>query len=264
MKKIFIIAAGILMIACNDQKKETKLKFSDLSLDKIKGDVSSIEETPYKADSTGKPGDMDSCCVSVTSYDENGNAVNWTSADSKGVKKEEAVFAHYENGLWKSQKSTKNGKPSGGFETQMDDKGIYTGGQEIDSNGKMTKYYTGLTQNEFGETLTWKQYDKDSVFRMEGENKYQDGQWVAFTGKDSVGKKKSESSSKYNDKGEQTEYSNTTITKDSTTTKVTKYTYEAHDEQGNWTQRTAWDEKGKGTGVTKRKYTYTKKEEEKK
>jgi hypothetical protein len=111
--------------------------------------------------------------------------------------------------------------------------------------------------------MTWKQYDKDSVFRMEGENKFVDGQWTGFAGKDSVGKVKSTSTSKYNDKGEQSEYSNTTITKDSTTTKVTKYTYESHDDQGNWTQRTAWNEKGKSTGITKRAYAYRKKEEKK-
>jgi hypothetical protein len=77
--------------------------------------------------------------------------------------------------------------------------------------------------------------------------------------KDSTGKVKSSSSYKYNDKGEQVEASNTNITKDSTTTTVTKYTYEAHDEMGNWTQRTTWDDKGKATAVTKRTYTYRKK-----
>jgi hypothetical protein len=263
MKKILIIITGIFMIACND-KKETKATFSDLSLDKIKGDISSIEETAYKTDSTGKQGDMDSCCTTVLSYDKNGNQVKWTSTDNKGTNKEETEFMRYENGLWKEQKSTKNGKPSGAFETQMDDKGMYTGGRELDSNGKLQYYYKELTQNEFGQIQTWKQYDKDSVFRMEGENKYEGGQWVSFTGKDSVGKKKAANSSKYNDKGEQVEYSNTTITKDSATTKVTKYTYGSHDEQGNWTERTAWDEKGKATGITKRTYTYRKKEEEKK
>ncbi len=74
---------------------------------------------------------------------------------------------------------------------------------------------------------------------------------------------KSTSSAKYNDKGEQTEFSNTKITKDSTTTKVTKYTYETHDEMGNWTQRTEWNDKGKATKITKRVYTYRKEEAKK-
>ncbi len=64
---------------------------------------------------------------------------------------------------------------------------------------------------------------------------------------------------KYNDKNELIETSKDAVTKDSTTTKVTKYTYDSHDEMGNWTQRTTWDDKGKATAVTKRKYTYRKK-----
>jgi hypothetical protein len=78
-----------------------------------------------------------------------------------------------------------------------------------------------------------------------------------------VGKVKSSSTSKYNDKGEQIERSNTNVTKDSSITTVTKYTYDTHDEMGNWTQRTEWDDKGKATKIVKRTYTYRKKEEKK-
>ncbi|HEV8270603.1 MAG TPA: hypothetical protein VGQ04_04815 [Chitinophagaceae bacterium] len=35
------------------------------------------------------------------------------------------------------------------------------------------------------------------------------------------------------------------VGKDSTITTVTKYTYESHDDMGNWTQRTTWNDKGK-------------------
>ena len=83
---------------------------------------------------------------------------------------------------------------------------------------------------------------------------------TSFTLKDSVGKVKSTGSFKYNDNGELTVYTNTTITKDSTTTKVTKYTYDAHDELGNWTQLTERDDKGKATKIVKQVYTYRKKE----
>jgi hypothetical protein len=105
----------------------------------------------------------------------------------------------------------------------------------------------------------WKQYDKDSVFRQEGAATFDKSLQLSFVIKDSVGKVKQTYASKYNDKGEQTENSSTTITKDSTTTKITKYTYESHDDTGNWTQRTTWDEKGKATGTVKRTYTYRKK-----
>jgi len=39
--------------------------YSDLVADNLNGDISAIEETPYKTDSSGKMGEMDSCCVSV-------------------------------------------------------------------------------------------------------------------------------------------------------------------------------------------------------
>ncbi len=86
---------------------------------------------------------------------------------------------------------------------------------------------------------------------------------MGFTTKDSVGKVKSSSAAKYNDKGEQIEFSNTKVTKDSSITKVTKYTYDTHDDKGNWTQRTEYDDKGKATKITKRVYTYRKEEAKK-
>jgi hypothetical protein len=267
MRKISIIVVGLfILVACNNEEKVagSKVKYVDRSIEGLKGDVSAVEETPYKTDSTGKIGDMDSCCIEWWEYDENGNYIRSTSKDSKGTLKEETVAERYDDGLWKSQKTTKGGKTASRFETQVDDKGQYAGGQFFDSTGNLEFYYTGLTQNEFGQVMSWKQHDKDSVFRQEGEGKFDKNLQAGFTMKDSTGKVKSTTTYKYNDKSEQTEVSNTTITKDSTTTKVTKYTYENHDEQGNWTQRTTWDDKGKATKITKRAYTYEKKEEAKK
>ena len=268
MKKNFIIVAGLFVLAaCNnakDKEADKKGKFSDLVADNIKGDISATEETPYKTDSAGKIGEMDSCCIDRSEYDENGNVIKQISKDSKGTVKTESIVSRYENGMWKGQKGTKEGgKPTGSFETTMDDKGNYTGAQAYDSTGKVELYYTGLSQNEQGMVLTWKQWDKDSVFRIEGEGKYDKYLQTEFTIKDSVGKVKSSTAYKYNDKGEQTEVSNTNVIKDSTTTKVTKYTYDAHDDMGNWTQRTTWDEKGKATKIVKKSYTYRKDEAKK-
>ena len=261
MKKLFIICTAVLFFACNNEKKEeSKVTFSDLTADQLKGDISSIEETPYQVDSTGAIGAMDSCCIDVTAYDENGNAVNSISKDSKGTVKSESTITRYENGMWKGQTQTKEGKPSGSFETMMDDKGNYTGAKAYDSTGKLEYYYTGLTQNDVGEVLTWKQWDKDSVFRAEGESTYDKHLQKGFTMKDSVGVVKNSSVTKYNDKGERIEVANTNVGKDSTTTKVTKYTYDAHDDMGNWTQRTTINDKGVPTKIIKRVYTYRKDE----
>jgi hypothetical protein len=267
MKKFLIIVAGLFILAaCNNEEKvaESKVKYSDRIADGLKGDVSAVEEAPYKTDSTGKIGDMDSCCVDWWEYDANGNYIKSTSKDSKGTLKEESSAERYEDGLWKSQKTMKNGKTSSSMETSVDDKGHWITAQSFDSTGKRDYLYTGITQTELGQVMSWKQYDKDSVFRQEWEAKFDKNLQTAYTMKDSTGKIKSSGSFKYNDKGEQTEASNTTITKDSTTTKVTKNTYESHDDMGNWTQRTAWDDKGKATKITKRAYTYKKKEEAKK
>ena len=264
MKKISILLSGIfLLAACNSGEKTsssgTKMVLSDIASENLKGDISSYEDTPYKTDSSGKIGEMDSCCITTTEYDENGNGIKNISKDSKGDGKSETVMTRNANGSFKSAANTEKGKSTGGFDTKIDDKGNYTWAGEIDSNGKSGIYYTNITQTENGLVTGWKQYDKDSVFRQSGENVYENNLQMSFTLKDSTGKTKSTTTNKYNDKNELIEVSNTNITKDSTTTKVTKYTYDAHDEMGNWTQRTTWDDKGKATAITKRKYTYRKK-----
>ena len=258
--------AGMFVLACNsgeENEAENKVTFRDVDSENLKGDVSSVEESPYKTDSTGKIGEMDSCCVSITDYDENGNGVHQVSKDSKGTISTESVLTRHPNGLFKSIRNTAKGKSTGGFDVKIDDKGTITWAGEIDSNGKGGMYYTNIMQNEVGEVIGWKQYDKDSVFRGEGVAEYDKHLQLSFTFKDSVGVVKNSSSSKYNEKGEQTERSNTNVGKDSTTTTVTKYTYETHDEMGNWTQRTTWNDKGKATGISKRTISYRKSEEKK-
>jgi len=267
MRNVLIIMAGLFVLACNnskDKEAEKKVKYSDLANDMLKGDIQTIEETPYKTDSAGKIGEMDSCCADITDFDANGNAVKNVSKDNKGTVKSEASFTRHENGLWTGSKVTKEGgKPDNYMNVAVDDKGMYTKAEAFDTAGKLEYYYTNITQNEQGMVLTWKQYDKDSVFRVEGEATYDKGLQMGFTTKDSVGKIKSSSSFKYNNKGEQTEVSRTDVTKDSTITKVTKYTYDSHDEMGNWTQRTTFDDKGKAIKIVKRVYTYRKDEEKK-
>ncbi|MGH2552374.1 MAG: hypothetical protein ACRDEB_01590 [Chitinophagaceae bacterium] len=267
MKKIMVIMAGIIMLACNDSKNKSadkKVKYSDLANDLMKGDIQSIEEMPYKTDSSGKIGDMDTCCIEVTEFDVNGNAVKFVSKNSKGTIKNESDFIRHENGLWIGSKGTKEGgKLDNSMKVGVDDKGIYTIAEAFDTAGKLEFYYTNITQNEQGSVLTWKQYDKDSVFRAEGESKYDKGLQTSFVLKDSVGKTKSSNATTYNEKGETTERSNTTYKNDSATTKVTKYTYETHDDMGNWTQRTEWDDKGKAVKIVKRNYSYLKKEDKK-
>ena len=78
------------------------------------------------------------------------------------------------------------------------------------------------------------------------------------TDKDNAGKIKLTISAKYNNRGEQTEIIKTIAGKDSPATEVKKFTYDAHDDMGNWTQRTEWNDKGNATKITKRVYIYRK------
>lgn len=266
MKKNFIVLAFITasFIACNNETEtESKIRYNEIAAEMLKGDIASYVETTYKTDSTGKIGEMDSCCIADVSIDENGNYTGWIEKDLKGTITNNYTYTRYDDGLFKGYKNTKSGTSAEGLETQVNDKGEYTGAQEFDSTGKLVFYYTNVTANEYGQVTGWKQYDKDSVFRQQGEGKYDKTLQSSFVMKDSVGNVKSSYAYKYNDKGEQIENSNTTITKDSTTTKVTKYSYETHDDMDNWTQRTEWDDKGKAVKIIKRVYTYRPKEEKK-
>ena len=258
---MLIILAGLFFLACNNEKdKEASMvTWHDLESENLKGDISSFQETSYKVDSLGNMGEADSCCATVNEYDENGNGIKTVRTDKNGTISSETLMTRHPNGQFKSMSNTENGKSKGGFRVDLDEDGKIKLAVSIDSNGKDDVYYTDITMNDVGEVTGWKQYDKDSVFRMQGEGTYDKHRFLSFTTKDSVGVVKNSSISKYNDKGEQTESSFTNVGKDSTTTTVTKYIYETHDEMGNWTQRTTLDDKGKATKITKRTYTYKKK-----
>lgn len=262
MKKLLIIMSGIILLACNNEKSkesEKKVKYSDLATEMLKGDIKSYTETAYKADPAGKIAKQDSCCADLITYDENGNATEYSSKNSMGNIKNASVYTRLENGLWIGSTDTKEGgKPNGSMKVAVDDKGNYTIAQVYDSTGKPDIYYSTTGQTEYGQVKAWKQYDKDSVFRQEWEGKFDKTLLVSSTMKDSVGKVKQSYTAKYNDKGELVENSNTEITKDSTTVKIKKFTYETHDDMGNWTQRTEWDDKGKAIKILNRTYVYRK------
>ncbi|HQU55913.1 MAG: hypothetical protein R2796_00395 [Chitinophagaceae bacterium] len=266
MKKLFILVTGLLLFACNSKDKTNdKTMFSDLINDNLKGDITSIEETPYQVDSSGAIGAMDSCCIVITDYDENGNVIKNTRKGSDGSVKTEVSITRYDNGEFKSSSTMKDGKQESKLETIQDENGKYSGGTEYDSAGNMSHYYTDLTQNDVGEILSGKRWKKDSTLDGQFSSTYNKHQRLTSSFTDSSGKVVNTSNNTYNDKGELSEQTMTTIGKnDSTTTKVTKYRYDAHDDNGNWTQRTEMDENGKPTKIVKRTYTYKKSEEDKK
>ena len=263
MKKLLLLCiTGSVLLSCNNaDKKETELaKNSDWTGQNLKGSVQTMEETTYTPDSSGKIGAMDSCCINVQQFDEKGYNTGSKSKDSKGTVKEESTFTHYEGGQAKHIISTKAGKPSGSFEITINKEGKYSGATAMDSVGKISSYYTNLAENEYGAVTSGTEHKPDSSVKASFTNEYNKASLVSSSGKDSSGKVTYMYKAELDDKGNVAKQTETNITKDSTTTKVTSFKYDSFDEQGNWTQRTKYDDKGKATQVTKRSYTYYKKE----
>lgn len=265
MKKISILVIAALIIFSCNEKKETAKTNTDWVADNLKGEVQKIVETPYKADSTGKIGEMDSCCIDVIEYDSAGNITKITSKDSKGNVTREETFAKYPNGLFKEIVTSEKGKVTNRISVQIDSSGKYTVAEEYDSAGKLTSFYKEITQNDYNQLTSMKQYKPDSTLKSSFVTDYDKQIFKGQVSKDSSGKEVSKSSAKVDEKGNQVEFTRTSTMKDtktgkdSTTTKVTKYKYDSYDEQGNWTQRTEMDEKGKLVKVVKREITYYKK-----
>jgi hypothetical protein len=266
MKKIsIVIFAALFAISCNE-KKEGPSATNDLFLDNLKGAVQQTMETPYQTDSTGKIGVMDSCCISLGNYDSAGNFNKYVSKDGKGNIKFEQSISRYDNSLFKEITNSANSKQSGRITIQLDKEGKkYATAIEYDSSGKLSSFYKDITQNEYNQLTSMKQYKPDSTLKQSEETKYDKQIFVEQTTKDSSGKEISKTSAKVDDKGNQIESTRTSTMKDaktkkdSTTTKITKYKYDSFDDKGNWTQRTEMDEKGKPTKIVKREITYYKK-----
>ncbi len=262
MRKLFFaITVGALLVSCSNNKKETEAaKNSDWTSQNLKGNVQSFEETSYTPDSTGKIDAMDSCCIEIQNFDDKGYTKSYQSKDSKGTLKSETTLSHYEGGRAKEVVNMENGKKVNVISIELDKDGKYSAVQVHDSSGKLTNFYTDLKENDYEETTAGTEHKADSSVASSFESDYNKGIQVGSTGKDSSGKVTFTYKAELNDKGDVVKATTTNITKDSTTTKVITYKYDSYDDQGNWTQRTTYNDKGKATKVVKRKYTYYKKD----
>ena len=262
MKHVLLaLFTGVILFSCSSDKKETEAaKNSDWTNQHLKGKVKSIEETSYTPDSTGKIDAMDSCCIDMQQFDDKGYMQSTQSKDSKGTVKNETTVAHYEGGQVKEYANSAGGKKTGVFSIEINKDGKYSGARNIDSTGKLASYYTDLTEDEYGSVTAGTEHNPDSSVKSSFAAEYNKGLQIATTAKDSSGKVNYTFKAELNDKNDISKVTTTTITKDSTTTKVITYKYDSYDTDGNWTQRTAYDEKGKATKVVKRTYTYYKKD----
>src|ERR1019366_4911636 len=261
-KKIsFLVVASVIVFSCNESKKEAP-KNTDWLADNLSGKVGQITDSTFKADSTGTIGELDSCCVSSTKYDEKGYSSGYTSVNKAGTDHEEGTFTHDEMGLFTGQKFTKNGKVTSSLTVENKD-GKPSVAKSFDSTDKMDFYYTDITVNDYGRLTGYKQYKPDSTLKssisFNNNNQFLKDQ----TAKDSVGKEISSYAQTFDDKNNVVESTYKEIKtdstkKDSTTTTVTKYRYDTFDDKGNWAQRTEMNEKGKPVKIVKRTITYYK------
>jgi hypothetical protein len=257
MKKFsFLLMATVIAFSCSESKKEAA-KNSDWLADNLSGKVKQLTDSTYKTDSTGKAGELDSCCVVSTKYDEKGYASAYTSVDKAGTDREESSFTHDDKGLFTGQKSTKNGKPISSL-TVKNENGKYSVAQSFDSTNKMDFYYTDITANDYDRLTGFKQYKPDSTLKMSLTNTYDKLLLKESIAKDSAGKETYSSILKLDDKNNLIESTTKEVTKDSTINKTTKYRYDSFDDKGNWTQRIEMDGNGKPVKIVKRTITYYK------
>jgi hypothetical protein len=209
-------------------------------------------------DSTGKIGEMDSCCASINEFDKKRYNLKFYSKDSKGNSKEEGTMTPYEGGQFKEAITMADGKKKSFFTVRIDKEGKSSGGQSYDSTGKMDTYFTDLKENEYGAVTAGKAYKADSTLKYSFTNDYDKAiNRGGHTG--SAGKMIYESKMKVNAKGDVVEMNSSSVSKDSTTQRKETYTSESYDDQGNWTHSTTNDDKGKATKIVKRVISYYKK-----
>lgn len=226
--------------------------------DNLKGKVEQSIDTTYKADSTGKIGEQDSCCVITQKYDKIGYGTENISDNKNGTENYETAFTHDDKGNVKSVKTTKNGKLLTLISIQVDKDGKYSGAQSYDSINKMDSYYTDLTSNDYGQLTSFKQFKPDSTLKMSVASTFDKQLFTGNSVKDSSGKETYSSKIKLDDKNNVIENATKEVTKDSTINKTTKYRYDSFDDKGNRTQRTEMDENGKPVKIVKRTITYYK------
>lgn len=262
MKQTFQAAAmALLLFACNTTEKVAEVaKNSDWYSQHLKGNVQTVEETTYTADSLGAIGEMDSCCISTEKYDDKGYTTSTSKKDSKGAVTEEMTMTHFDKGQAKEMKMMKDGNPFSAFMIQIDSAGKYSGAQELDSAGNVKFFYTDLEEDANGGVTTGIRHKADSSYMGTFYNVYTDGMQTGNSFKDSTGKEVYKSVSEMNDKGLISKTTEKDTEKDSTTTTVKTFNYDTFDEAGNWTQRTTYNDKGKVTIVVKRNITYFKKD----
>jgi len=224
MKQIILLSAiTIAAFSCNQKHTKDYAKNADVLADNLKGNVKQTVTTDYKADSSGKMGEQDSCCVLTTIYDEKGYATEYENDDKSGKNKEMTTVSHDENGNVKDIKNTKNGNAVSSITVMSDSAGKYSQAKEYDSANHLKFYYTDFSQNEYGLLTSMKKYNADSSLSETIASNYNNSILKGQEVKDSVGKVIYSSNAKFDDKNHVIEFESKNVNKDSTINTFIKY-----------------------------------------
>src|SRR5665213_598403 len=207
MKKIIFFSAIIAFSFSCNQKKQEYPKNADARADNLKGNVQETVATDFKADSSGKIGEQDSCCVATTKYDERGYATEYDNNDKSGENKEMTTYTRFDNGAMKDLKNTKNGNQVSSITILTDSAGNYTMAKEYDSANKLKFYYTDISQNDYGQLTGMKKHNADSSLSGSMIANFNNSIFTGNEEKDSVGKVVFSSSVKLDDKNNVVELS---------------------------------------------------------
>jgi hypothetical protein len=258
MKHIFLLfsTAGIIA-SCNNSttiKSAEAAKNTDVLQQNLLGKVQRIEQSTFTVDSTGKS--KQDSLVSIMDFDEKGYQPAYSTKDLSGKMHAEQTFKHDDKGTFLEMVSKKDGKPDSRLVTEIDKDGKYMGGKRYDSTGKQDGYYTDLMTNEYGAVYAGKFHKMNGDVFSSWNSSFKGPLYIGGSSSDSMGKVSYIDSVKLDEKGNPVEDALTTKRSADAKTEKTSFKYDAFDEQGNWTQRTSYNEKGKATKIEKRTITY--------
>mgnify|MGYP006902134729 CR=1 FL=1 len=220
------------------------------------GKVKTIVETPYTPAEDGTIADMDSCCVEMIEFSENGYRTGKTEKNKDGEVTAVNVVEHTETGKFVSSTWTEDGKEVWKRVVKRDAEGKALGATDTDSTQQVTRRHKAAEYNEYNQPVSGTTYLADSTYLGKWTYDYDDGYEIGRSWTDSSGVQLMEVTGELNENGwlAKAKVMRVDESGEATTTLET-YTYDELDEMGNWTQRTEYNDE-KPVEVLKRTYTY--------
>jgi hypothetical protein len=256
-KVIFLLILTGVINSVNAQSIPGK-KYSSLLRDGIKGAVSLSETIRYTIDTVNMIALQDSCCITRTEFDKNGNSVKMERYTLAGVYQGGTVSKYHPNGLIKQIRFLNKDKRETAREDYfIDANGNYTGGNAYDE-GKLLRTFKITSQNEYGQWTKFDWYSLDGKIYREEEYKYEENRKIRDIWKeymdDPKGKIVTDLTTGYNAKGE-------IITQQGFHTHLGQVNQKPnrifeYDKQGNWIQYIIVNAAGKPVRIVKRKLVY--------